>query len=438
MDNQSVADRWRHVKSLDRRMGVAREEPLPNIEWEEFSSKLTSLRKGTVQWGAARVQHLFIQRLHSKFDGIVSVDGSKVHSLSSFTDFVTAGPWDDRMRNIVFYAQDGMWEKCNSWSYNLEAEYARMLGITFTGVKANGSRPKRTHKGKCAHYLFVKCKGTLVNTIRNTTKRVWKEALFHRRPKTPKVPALTVMTENAESANHTRSIPKILHYTSSQAISGFTGVIGICEGHPSLGGHLTLGLGSSAATSSAASSLGLGSSASSTSTSVRTSSSLAASSDTSTLSSTDSPSAGIQEPPGLDLLRELMAKHTGMPIGAVSQLIEAMKLRPCVPGEVVLGNSSNTTSTVETMTEQTVVAEKDAEQTTVETMTEQNVVAEKVAEQTVVADDSTTGTDEVSFFASLSLSYELLITYFLMQDETSRVLLWDDDKEVSFQQSLSL
>jgi hypothetical protein len=74
----------------------------------------------------------------------------------------------------------------------------------------------------------------------------------------------------------------------------------------------------------------------------------------------------------------------------------------------------------------------------VETMTEQNVVAEKVAEQTVVADDSTTGTDEVSFFASLSLSYELLITYFLMQDETSRVLLWDDDKEVSFQQSLSL
>lgn len=227
-------------------MGPNREEPYPTIKWEDFAPKLTQLRKGTVQWGAARVQELFIHRLNNKFDDLF-LNGSRVNSLSSFTDFIKAGPWDDKMRAIVFYAQDGMWEKCNSWSYNLEAEYARMLGIKFTGMRANGTKPKRTHKGKCAHYLFVKCKGTLVNTIRNATKRAWKEALFNRKPKVTKVSEegggegiLLPMEMDADAmAKH---VPKILHYQSREvaatsgfaAIPGFNGVIGICEGHASL------------------------------------------------------------------------------------------------------------------------------------------------------------------------------------------------------------
>lgn len=227
-------------------MGPNREEPYPTIKWEDFAPKLTQLRKGTVQWGAARVQELFVHRLNSKFDDLF-LNGSRVNSLSSFTDFIKAGPWDDKMRGIVFYAQDGMWEKCNSWSYNLEAEYARMLGIKFTGVRANGTKAKRTHKGKCAHYLFVKCKGTLVNTIRNATKRAWKEALFNRKPKVTKVSEeeggegipLPMETDADDMAKH---IPKILHYQSREnaatsgfaAIPGFNGVIAICEGHASL------------------------------------------------------------------------------------------------------------------------------------------------------------------------------------------------------------
>jgi hypothetical protein len=341
-------------------MGIAREETLPEVGWEEFGCKLTSLRKGTVQWGAARVQQLFIQRLHSKFDGIVALNGRKVHSLSSFTDFVTAGPWDDRMRNIVFYAQDGMWEKCNSWSYNLEAEYTRMLGIAFTGIKANGFRPKRIHKGKCAHYLFVKSKGTLVNTIRNATKRVWKEALFHRRPKVSKAPAVV----QPESVTNNTSVPRILHYESSQAISGFNGVIGICEGHPSflLIPTITHVMGSSAASSNAPS-------------------------DTSTISSTGSPltsSSPIQEPEGLDLLRTLMASHLGVSIGRVSQLIETMKQQQDVPGVVVLDTS---------------VVEPPA-------VPERTVGGEEVEEETA--------TSSVSFFSySSCLSFGLLITHFL-------------------------
>jgi hypothetical protein len=263
------------------------------------------------------------------------------------------------MRNIVFYAQDGMWEKCNSWSHNLEAEYTRMLGIAFTGIKANGFRPKRIHKGKCAHYLFVKSKGTLVNTIRNATKRVWKEALFHRRPKVSKAPAVV----QPESVTNNTSVPRILHYESSQAISGFNGVIGICEGHPSLLiPTITHVMGSSAASSNAPS-------------------------DTSTISSTGSPltsSSPIQEPEGLDLLRTLMASHLGVSIGRVSQLIETMKQQQDVPGVVVLDNS---------------VVEPPA-------VPERTVGGEEVEEETA--------TSSVSFFSySSCLSFGLLITHFL-------------------------
>lgn len=238
------------MKCLDRRVGDDRDDEFPSLGMDEFQSRLTSLRTGTVKWGTARVEQIFIQKLNERYCidpedlwdptsrfppsdlekacEVLRLNGKPLRSLSDFTAFIRAGPWDKRMKTIVFYAQDGMWDASNSWACTLESEYAKMLGITFTEQRVNGSMPKRVTQGNCAHYLFVKSKGTLVATIRNTTKRAYKEAIFRRQPK-EKLPSTT------RKEGKTSNIPRIMNYETKMYVDdGFPGVVGYCEGHPSL------------------------------------------------------------------------------------------------------------------------------------------------------------------------------------------------------------
>jgi hypothetical protein len=145
------------------------------------------------------------------------------------------------MRAVVHYAQEGMWDASNTWAITLEEEFTMMLGIRFSSQRADPNNvPKRITQGNCAHYLFVKSKGTLVATIRNTTRRAWREAIFARRPIKDKQEPLPSTTHKEKD----NKIPRILHYEhvmrqsymerASDGEGFFGGIIGYCEGHPKL------------------------------------------------------------------------------------------------------------------------------------------------------------------------------------------------------------
>jgi hypothetical protein len=253
-DPLPMESRFKHMKCFDRRIGEDRETDSQGIKWDDFQPRLSELRTATVKWGSARVEQIFIKNLNDKFHYVrdpskvnsyecsldlrsqkLLLNGRSLRCLSDFTAFIRAGPWDNRMRDVVHYAQDGMWDVSNTWAVALEEEYTKMLGIRFSGERADPNNvPKRITQGNCAHYLFVKSKGTLVSTIRNTTRRVWREAIFVRRPIKDK-------QENFPSTTHKEKgskIPKILHYDNvlrcTDGEGYFGGVIGYCEGHPHL------------------------------------------------------------------------------------------------------------------------------------------------------------------------------------------------------------
>lgn len=252
-DPLPMESRFNHMKCFDRRIGVDRDMATEGIKWDDFKPRLSELRTATVKWGSARVEQIFIKNLNDKFHYVrdpsnvihecssdlrsqkLLLNGRSIRCLSDFTAFIRAGPWDNKMRDIVHYAQDVMWDVSNTWAVTLEEEYTKMLGIRFSGQRADPNNvPKRITQGNCAHYLFVKVKGTLVSTIRNTTRRVWREALFARRPikdKQESVPSTTHKENNSK-------IPRILHYEHvlrcTDGEGYFGGVIGYCEGHPKL------------------------------------------------------------------------------------------------------------------------------------------------------------------------------------------------------------
>jgi hypothetical protein len=238
-DNKTpMESRFKHVLSLDRRIAGQRLLPFPQPLWSDFKPRLDQLRTGTVKWGSQRVDEYFVKTLNSKYDGekgtkferLVLLDGRSIRCLKNFTAYIKAGPWDDRMRALVHFAQDQMWDVSNCWALALEEEFVRMLGIRFTGERCDGSKPERDTPGNCAHHLFVKSKGTLVSQIRNTTIRAWREAIYTRRPK-----AKDSTSPPKLNRDLSKGLPKIMHYENTLfAITGFGGWIGYCEGHPHL------------------------------------------------------------------------------------------------------------------------------------------------------------------------------------------------------------
>jgi hypothetical protein len=171
------------------------------------------------------VEEHFVKQLNAAYSDL-QVDRRKILSLRDFTEFIERGPWDNKMRGIVHFAQYRMWDH-KQWSLDMEEQFTQMLGIRFIGVRSDGSRQVRLKKGKCAHHLFVRCKNKMLLAVRNTTRRCWLEAI------------LVARKNNKDSVGgdkeNTKNIPRIVKYRiASVSGDGFNGTIGLCEGHPSL------------------------------------------------------------------------------------------------------------------------------------------------------------------------------------------------------------
>lgn len=217
--------RLKWVNSLDRRLPNENKGPFPNIKMDDFKKRLSSLREGIYKWGGQQISEIFVKMMCEKYPEAkqLCVQGKKISSISDFCKFVINGPWDDTMRTIVHYAQDGMWESDNKWSINLEKELTDMLAIRWSGKSVNQHFTcQRNTEGNCAHHLFVKKKNQVITRIRDTTRRHWKEAIYARQP-------------IKKQAKKPSKIPKVMQYIKVDCTGrGFKGIIGYCEGHVEL------------------------------------------------------------------------------------------------------------------------------------------------------------------------------------------------------------
>lgn len=222
-DPTPIESRMQFIHSLDRRLPEERENTdFPTMNIEDFGKRLSSLRDATYSWGGQRVKEIFVEKMLAKFYGEeeLLLGGRKMRNHHDFCTIIKNGPWNDKMRAMVHYAQDGMWETNNRWSIQLEAEYAAMLGIKWSEKHSNVNyQEERSTEGNCAHHLFVKNKTSLVTRFRNTTKRAWLEAIYAREP---------AKNETVKPSK----IPRVIdHIKTTNALSGFVGWIGYCEGH---------------------------------------------------------------------------------------------------------------------------------------------------------------------------------------------------------------
>jgi hypothetical protein len=223
----TLEDRFQHIASLDRRMGTARGDPLPQISFSDFHKKLTHLRKATVAWGSARVEEYFLYQLNGEYDGpkedlkeglkqLLHVSGRRLTSLSDFTKWIKTASWNTNMAAVIQYAMYDMWGSSNRWAFEMEKEYTRMLGIYFTGYRADGTQQARKSTGKCAHHFFVKCKGSLVGAIRAAQKSAHSTVTLLRAPKvTMGGGVLKVVT----GQKVTKKLPRVVRYAAPSLVS---------------------------------------------------------------------------------------------------------------------------------------------------------------------------------------------------------------------------
>ena len=227
MDDTNVALRFKHMACFDRRTREERNSPIPQKTVQEFKEKLNILRSATSGYGSAGVEKYFVEQMNRRFPGQLLVKGVHIRSSQDFKTFIKYAKWDDTMKEIVLFAQKQLWDN-NSWAIEMENEFCKVLRFRFTGERCDGTRMKRNHDGKCFAKVFVKCKGTLVDSIRVITKEYHGIALYARRARSTKRPGEEIGAEGTHITRKPRKVPKVMRVDSGSKHSH----VGYCEGHP--------------------------------------------------------------------------------------------------------------------------------------------------------------------------------------------------------------
>ena len=236
-DKTPWEDRLNFQESLNKTVPKPGEKHTEvKLTMEEFKIRLLHVRDGIYQYACSVAEDVLVQKLNEKFPAL------KIKSIGDFICHIEQSPgMTPELRGQIAFAQDVAWGE--------EARARVRFGIRFNGMNANGRAQKRKTKGRCIKNLLVKAKNSVVvEKIRNACKRYHKEALFERHEKTKKTSDgdLSVATENtkttaptitsnASSAKKKSPYPRVMKRVAATVDKhGFNGIIGYCEGHPSL------------------------------------------------------------------------------------------------------------------------------------------------------------------------------------------------------------
>lgn len=123
-----------------------------------------------------------------------------------------------------------MWGDNSQWAINTQDDFTEMLLVEFAGLKANGKRMTRLHKGSCAASIFIKLKNSIVTKIQNAHKTTHCECV-HSRAEGGDDTFDALVTKSGKKGR----VPKMVKQaTCAVASHGFDGKIGHCVGSPNL------------------------------------------------------------------------------------------------------------------------------------------------------------------------------------------------------------
>ena len=238
-DKTPWEDRLNFQESLNKTVPKPGEKHTEvKLTMEEFKFRLLHVRDGIYQYSCSVAEDVLVQKLNEKYPAL------KIKSVGDFISHVEQSPsMTPELRGQIAFAQDLAWGDNNQWALNEEARAMVRFGIRFNGMNANGRAQKRKTKGRCIKNLLVKAKNSVVvEKIRNACKRYHKEALFERHEKTKKtsdgdlsVTTITTATTTTSSAKKKSPYPRVTKRVPATVDKhGFNGIIGYCEGHPSL------------------------------------------------------------------------------------------------------------------------------------------------------------------------------------------------------------
>lgn len=201
-DPTPLEDRFAKIKAIDKRSDLNKRGMSAGITMDEFAKRLSKFRTGALKWGSARMEALFVEKLNQRFPDL-TVNGRRITSSQDFCELIKLGPWDKTLKQMVAYAQHGMWGDGNQDAINLEQAFCKMMRIEFSGFLSNGQPPRKMHKGHCLAQLFVKVKGMILGKIRNTCKKRYREAVYTRKedPKTHEL-KFQIIAEEKEEGFH--------------------------------------------------------------------------------------------------------------------------------------------------------------------------------------------------------------------------------------------
>lgn len=201
---------------------------MPVLSNEQFEKALGTFRRAVMNWCAPKMEAYFVAAMNKEYPDL-KYKGRPISSFEDFLNFYKAGPNDNKMRAIVYYAISGVWTTNNQWALNFEQEFCEMMNITILDTNAVGDLPEKPSAGKWVAKSCIRRKTAWPNMVREIGQKCWLEAILHRSEKKIKG------TIQAAERKERKGIPRILvvRYASKER-DGFPGSLALCAGHPSL------------------------------------------------------------------------------------------------------------------------------------------------------------------------------------------------------------
>lgn len=204
-------------------------------------------RKLVNTWAANMIRHHFVANFRIQYPDFKFKNGTReVNCVDDLTQLVRYGPYDDSVRDKVFFALHGLWETSNGCFKDMEDRVCDKFGWKFTSYNCNGTAKLRKTNSSCIKKAFVRQKNIVFAPLRNTLRKRRFEGILVRRQdlslpalekkrmkklerKKAKDPEIVNLDCDGIVEDDMPPLKKIIVATNESY--GFDGYLGLYEGH---------------------------------------------------------------------------------------------------------------------------------------------------------------------------------------------------------------
>jgi len=220
--------------AFDKRMGAGHGVHVPGLDITNMRLRILNAKNIVKTMSEPGIEAYYAHEYNKRYPD-KKLDGRQVTSIRDFVKIYLNTEDEKERREMAFWTTYTVW-KGNLWALDLEQEIMDIFGWKYSGAYCDGTVKQKFHPGGTIKSIIVDKKQTMLERLTNVSKKIFKEMYYGReRPREPRDAGTRIAGNRPtpktppKGNKYVPSVVKIVNATMAE--HGFSGELGLCEGH---------------------------------------------------------------------------------------------------------------------------------------------------------------------------------------------------------------